>query len=217
MDCCTVNGLPVMFGGSPPRKEADAYRKKGLPKRSRSFVGYLKSRGVEDAAVLDIGFGVGSAHLELLKLGARKVVGFEIVEPYIRQAEDLATESGFRDAIEYRHADFTRAYSDIEPADIVILDRSVCCYPDMPALVGPSAELASRFYGVILPVENIVSRAFVRVVNALLGIVRREFRVFIHPQIEIDAIVDRAGLDRVLYERSGVWRTILYERRAAAK
>ncbi len=132
MDCCSVNGLPRMFGGSTPRNEADSYRKKGLPKRSRSILEYLKSRGVEGAAVLDIGFGVGSAHLELLKLGVDKVVGFEIVEPYIRQAEVLAAESGIRDSVEYRHADFTQAYSDVE--------RATSCSSTVPSAAIPKCR-----------------------------------------------------------------------------
>ena len=99
----------------------------------------------------------------------------------------------------------------------MFLDRAVCCYPEMPALVKPSAELASCFYALILLVENVVSRAFVWIANAGLRLLRREFRVFVHPRIEIDAIVERAGLRRVLCERSGIWRAILYERRPAAE
>ena len=154
MDCCSINGLPKVFGGSTPRKEAEAFRKKGLPKRTRPIVDFLQSAEIEGASVLDIGFGVGSLHLELLRSGAGAVVGVEVVDTYVGEAERLASELGFADAVDYQLADFTRIQSDIEAADIVVLDRSICCYPDMPGLVKPSAEHARRFYAIVLPVEK---------------------------------------------------------------
>ena len=215
MDCCSINGLPKMFGGSTPRKEAEAFRKKGLPKRTRPIVDFLQSAEIEGASVLDIGFGVGSLHLELLRSGAGAVVGVEVVDTYVGESERLASELGFADAVDYQLADFTRIQSDIEAADIVVLDRSICCYPDMPGLVKPSAEHARRFYAIVLPVENIASRLIIGLVNAALRLVRREFRAYIHPQVAIDEIVEGAGLRRVFYKRSGVWKAMIYERQLA--
>ena len=40
---------------------------------------------------------------------------------------------------------------EIEAADVVTLDRVICCYPDMEALVGRSAERALRLYGLVHP------------------------------------------------------------------
>ena len=215
MDCCSINGLPQMFGGSAPRKEAESFRKKGLPKRTRPIVDYLQSAGIEGATVLDIGFGVGSLHLELLRRGAGAVMGVEVVDTYIGEAERLASELGLADAVDYQQADFTRIQSDIEPADVVVLDRSICCYPDMPGLVKPSAEHARRFYAIVLPVENIASRLFTGLANVVLRLLRRDFRAYIHPQVAIDEIVERAGLRRVLHKRSGVWKAMIYERQSA--
>ena len=201
-----------MFGGSTATKEAEAYRKAGRPKRIRTILNYLETRGIQGASIVDIGFGIGSTHLELLKLGAGQVIGFEIVEPYIRQAEKLAVESGFVTRVDYRLGDFTCDHSDIVSADIVILDRSVCCYPDMRGLVQPSADIAGRFYVLILPVENLVSRLVVCIANLVMWLRRTDFRVFIHPQTHIDRVLQKSGLHPIIQDRSGVWKAIIYER-----
>ena len=41
--------------------------------------------------------------------------------------------------------------------DILTLDRVICCYPDMQKLVGLSAKRARKLYGLIYPIEKVIS------------------------------------------------------------
>ena len=135
-----------MFGGGTARREARAYRKNGLPKRIGVLVDQFPRDGIEGSQVLDIGGGIGGVHHELLRRGAVGAVLVEVSPAYEAAARELARELGHADAVEYRLGDFVALSDEIDPADIVVLDRVVCCYPDMPALVEASAARARRFY-----------------------------------------------------------------------
>ena len=39
----------------------------------------------------------------------------------------------------------------VPSADVVVLDKVICCYPDMPALVQASAAKARRLYAIVVP------------------------------------------------------------------
>jgi hypothetical protein len=51
----------------------------------------------------------------------------------------------------FQYGDFVALAPALSAADVVTLDRVICCYDDMPALVGRSAALAERLYGVVYP------------------------------------------------------------------
>src|SRR3990172_7651908 len=201
-----------MFGGSTPEREAKQLKKKGPPARTRALVEFLEEKGLAGVTILDVGFGVGGLHLELLRRGAASAVGVEIVPEYLEAATRLAAELGFADRVEYHLGDFALMQDRFEQADIVVLDRSVCCYPDMPALVGPSARKARRFCAIIVPMDFWLSRLVVKAFNAAMRLFRREFRAYLHHQAAIDTEFEGAGLRLVMTSRSTIWRTFLYER-----
>lgn len=39
--------------------------------------------------------------------------------------------------------DFAEAGLEVETADVVVMNRVICCYPNMPKLAGPAADRAS--------------------------------------------------------------------------
>ena len=38
--------------------------------------------------------------------------------------------------------DFAQLGPEVEPADVVVMNRVICCYPDMPKLAGAAADRA---------------------------------------------------------------------------
>ncbi len=211
-DCCSVNGLDRMFGRKTARREAREYLKKGLAERIGKLVRRVPDEHVRGAGVLDIGCGAGGAHLELLRRGAGSAVGVEVSAAYAEAAQGLATELGHGDAVEYRLGDFVAMQAEIAPADIVVLDRVVCCYPDMPALVAASAARAGRFYLLVAPREKWYFRVFARAVRFGMWLVRREFRFFLHSLEEIDRRLATAGLTKAFEDEGLLWRSTLFAR-----
>ena len=212
MTCCSVNGLDKMFNESRAKKEIKAYQKKGLDKRARKLADFLKSQDVGGATLLEIGCGIGALHLELLKEGAQRAVGIDVSPVYIEAASSLAERLGFQDAVEYHVGDFVERERNIPTADIVLLHRVICCYPDMRGLVSTSARHAQRLYALTYPRRTWWMRAASSMMNLGLALFRKPFRVFIHHPDEVAATVASAGLTRIFLATSSIWQLAVYRR-----
>ena len=175
MGCCNVNGLDDMFNESAARKDLKSYRKKGLHKGARIVVDFLKEQEIAGATILEIGSGIGALHLELLKEGAGKAVGVDVSSAYLEAAASLAESTGFQDTVEYHQGDFVEREGEIPATDIVLLDRVVCCYPNMKALVTASARHAQRLYALTYPRRLwwMVAAGFM--INTGLALLRKRF------------------------------------------
>ena len=99
----------------------------------------------------------------------------------------------------------------IEAADMVTLDRVVCCYPDMPALLGAAAApLARRALGLVFPRGTRFIRSGVALVNLLQRLRRHPFRVFVHDPAEIEAVLEQHGLSRRYLRDGFLWRVAVF-------
>jgi len=126
-DCCTPKGYRKVFNGKSARKEAKNYRRKGLDATSRSIVDLLRNRGIGGRTVLEVGGGIGAVQIELLKAGAAKAVSVELTPTYEAAAAELIREAGLEHQVERRLMDFAENGQQVEPADIVVLNRVICC------------------------------------------------------------------------------------------
>ena len=123
------------------------------------MVGFLEQEGIAGATVLEIGGGVGEIHLELLRRGAERAVNLELSPAYDAEAARLASEAGVQDRVERRLHDIAVDPEAIAPADVVVLHRVVCCYPDYERLLGAAAAHARRALVFSHPRRNLISRA----------------------------------------------------------
>ena len=170
--------------------------------------------GVEGMTILDIGAGVGAVHQGLLAEGAATAIDVDGSPAYVAVARDEAMRQGTADRIRYETGDFVALAERVGGADLVALDRVVCCYPDMASLVRLSAARALRRYGLVYPRDTWWIRAGAGLLNRLARLFRRRIRAYVHPTVAIDAIIRAAGLEP-RYRRSGLfWQVIVYERPA---
>jgi magnesium-protoporphyrin O-methyltransferase len=163
-------------------------------------------------SVLDIGGGIGVIDLELLKAGAGRAVLVEASPEYLDAARDEAREAGVADRIEIVAGDFVRHAAEVEPADIVTLDRVVCCYPAMDELVPASAAHARKLYGLVLPRDRWYIPWLVRLDNVRYWLKRSAYRAFAHANARVDEHVRAAGLRQRSEAFTTFWRVVLYER-----
>jgi 2-polyprenyl-3-methyl-5-hydroxy-6-metoxy-1,4-benzoquinol methylase len=212
MSCCDRGGYRKLFNEKFARRVARKYRERGLDKPSRRMAEFLRSRGLEGATVLEIGGGVGEIQVELLKAGAARSVNLELSPEYESEALRLADENGVGDRVERRLHDIAAEPEAVEPADVVVLHRVVCCYPDYERLLGAAADHAQRLLVFSYPPRNPVSRAFITLANAFLALRGSDFRSFTHPPAAMLSVLDRRGLRRT-YEHHGlVWQIAGLER-----
>jgi hypothetical protein len=203
--CCDPRGCDRFFGRRFARRMARAYRKRGLDSTAQQMVGFLEQEGIAGATVLEIDGGLGEIHLELLRRGAEHAVSLELSPAYDADAARLAGEAGVQDRVERRQHDIAVDPGAIAPADIVVLHRVVCCYPDYERLLGAAAAHARRALVFSHPRRNLVSRLVVGAENLGFRLMRREFRVFAHPPEAMLAVLREQGMAARFAERGFAW------------
>jgi magnesium-protoporphyrin O-methyltransferase len=102
------------------------------------------SAGVDGASVLEIGGGIGKLQAEVLLAGAGRGEVVELVGAFGPYAEELARHKGIADRTSFRVIDLLEAPEEVAAADVVLLNRVVCCSPDGVALTGVAARLTRR-------------------------------------------------------------------------
>jgi 2-polyprenyl-3-methyl-5-hydroxy-6-metoxy-1,4-benzoquinol methylase len=210
--CCNARGCDRLFNEKFARKMAKRYRKRGLDKTARKMVAFLEERGVEGATVLEVGGGVGEIQIELLERGASHSTNLELSPGYDEEALRLLGEHGLSGRADRRLHDIAVDPETVGAADVVVLHRVVCCYPDYERLLGAVAEHARRVVVFSYPPRNIGSRAFVVGANLLLRIMRREYRTFAHPPRAMLDVLERRGLHRTFERHSLTWQVAGLER-----
>ena len=185
----------------------------GSIETAQRLVDELAQRGVDGASVLEVGGGVGAIDLELLGQGAERAVVVELSNGYDEEARALAAEAGAEARIERRHGDFAEEEASIEPADVVVMHRVVCCYPDPELLVGAAARHARRLLALSFPRNTWWLRLGVTAANVWFRL-RGGIQSYVHPPAEVVGIAEAAGFSTVLDERSTrIWRIAVFERR----
>ena len=213
MGTCCCQGVDEMFSERTARYDLRRYRKRGPSKPTRVLLDALRREGIERASVLDVGGGVGVIQHELLDAGVARVTSVEASAAYLRAAKEEAARRGTADRVSYHAGDFVAVADRLEPADVVTLDRVICCYPDMEALVSRSADHAQRLYGVVYPRDAWWIRLGFSAMNLSMRLRRRAFRAHIHRTSAVDAVARDSGLTPKLRRRVGpVWQVAVYAR-----
>jgi 16S rRNA G966 N2-methylase RsmD len=213
-DCCSPKGYRWIFSERSARAEARRYRRKGLDATSRRIVEYLRARGIEGQTLLEVGGGIGAIQLELLKAGAARAVSVELTPTYEAAARELIDEAGLGDRVERKVMDFAQGAAGVEGADVVILNRVICCYPDMPRLASAAADHARQVLVMSYPRRTWWLAVGLTAGNWLLWLMRREFHIFLHPPQKIVATTESRGLHAELQQEGLLW-TVAALRRTA--
>jgi magnesium-protoporphyrin O-methyltransferase len=213
-DCCSPKGYRWVFSEREARREAKRYRRKGLDATSRRIVDFLKAQGVAGRTVLEVGGGVGAIQIELLKAGAARATSIELTPTYEEVAIELLREAGLEDRVERHVMDFAEAAEAVDAADIVVLNRVICCYHDMPKLAGAAADHAREMLALSFPREGSFTQMGIAFMDLGLRIFQREFHVFYHSPKKILATCEQHGL-KTIVNRPGLAWTVAAFRRAA--
>ena len=176
------------------------------------MVEFLHELGIAGATVLEIGGGIGEIQIELLKRGAARTVNLELSPAYEEEAATLLRELGLEQRAERRIRDIATGVDSVEPADIVVLHRVVCCYPDYQRLLDAAAVHARRLIVFSYPPRNAVSRLAVTAQNLILRLRRKEFRTFVHPPAAMLGVLEQRGLRPTFAHHALVWQIAGLER-----
>jgi magnesium-protoporphyrin O-methyltransferase len=198
-----------MFSAKQARLDAGRYRKRGLGGTSRGLVGLAGE--VSGETVLEVGGGVGAIELELLSAGAERATNVELSGEYEEEAGKLLAEHGLTERVDRLVGDFVT--ESLEPHDVVVMHRVVCCYPDVDRLMGVAAAHTRRRLVLTYPRERPWTRAGIWAINLFMRVSGSEFRAFVHPVAQMNAAAEREGLALERRERPGlIWENAAYQR-----
>jgi hypothetical protein len=213
MNCCRhCEDAGEQFNPRTARRDLRRYRSRGPSATTRRLLDALLAQRKQDETLLDIGGGVGAIPLALLEAGFSEAVQVDASEAYLEAAEQEADRRGVRDQVTYRFGDFVDLAPGIAPADVVTLDRVVCCYPDVERLVTASAAKARHLYGLVYPRERFLTRVGLSLGNLWFRLRGSAFRAYLHPTEQVEDILHRSGFRRTSLARSFLWQVATYAR-----
>lgn len=211
-ECCephTPENFDREFDARFARRLAREYRRDGLTSSAQLVLDFAASVGLDGASVLEIGGGIGDIQLEALKRGASRTTNVELSSAYEPEAARLLDEAGMRGRVtRVLGVDVAATPDAVAPADIVVLHRVVCCYPDYERLLGAAAGRSRRAVVFSHPSHNVVTRVSARVMNAFYRVTRNPYRAFSHSPDAMVAVLRRRGFEPRYRERSGPWHVI---------
>ena len=206
----------LLSRGVTPRFSRSSGRARGQGVRaSRSWGAsggvYRGTWGHAGASVLDIGGGIGALALSLLARGSAEAQLVEVSPAYLSAARALAVKRGVADRLRLFEGDFV-TLGGVAPADIVTLDRVVCCYPDPEALLGRAAHASRRWLMFSYPAPSWPVRVFRAAINGVMKLVGWSYRFYLHDEARLLRAAKRAGHRLVERQNLGVWRLVVLER-----
>ncbi len=211
MSCCcphsnSANRFFSFFAGRYRKR----FEKKGFEPSQKQLLEGLEQAGYKDAKILEIGSGVGHLHQTLLEQGAASAVGVDLASKMICEAQQWADDRGLTDRTSYIEGDFMEIAEDVMDADVTVLDKVVCCYPDADGLVHESLARTNRVYALTYPRNRWYVRMVMGMTAWVMKIMRSDFRSYVHDPEMIEKWIRDAGFDKVYQNNNLVWLTQVY-------
>ncbi|MCZ6917108.1 MAG: class I SAM-dependent methyltransferase [Gemmatimonadetes bacterium] len=207
-NCCRAT--EARFNEKLAANQLEGYRKGGPNRTTSMLLAALRAQDLEWSTLLDVGGGIGVLHHELLAGNQARATNVDISSAYLAAAKAESRRRRHEDRVRFVHADFVDAVDLTDPADVVTLDRVICCYEGLEQLVDASAAKAVKLYGAVYPRD----KWWVRIGNALsnlgLRIRGQEHRTYVHDPRRIEALLLQHGLRRRSIENTFVWHVAVF-------
>ena len=210
--CCCHAQSAGRFFSFFARRSRKRFKRKGFEPSQKQLMAGLEQVGYREASVLDIGCGVGHLHQTLLEQGASAAVGIDLAPKMLSEAKDWANERGLGDRVNYVEGDFMTLDERMDNADICLLDKVVCCYPDAQGLVQKSLAKTKRVYGLTYPRDRWFIRLGAEAIACLLWLIRSDFRSYVHDPVQIERWISGDGFEKRFEDQTAAWLTQIYVR-----
>lgn len=211
-DCCaTTAATAQFFDESRARRELAAYHRRGPGPTTRRLLAGLRAETVA-GTLIDAGTGSGVIVFELLKSGIASAVGIDLSPGSLSVASEEAARQKMADRITWQEGDLTRLAASLPSADVVTLDRVVCCYPEFRSLLEAAASRSRRWVAFSYPHDRWYVRATVWIGNWWLRLRGSGFRAYVHRIPDMDMVLRETGFVMVHQAGNLVWQSSVYRR-----
>lgn len=205
MTCsCHCAGTAAHFDRGRALRDRARYERHGPDPTTALLLEELRPVTHPADTLLDVGGGIGVLDLELLRGGLHEAVLVDAAPQYLAVAQELLAQGGQPTQFRVILGNFTEISPPLA-AEIVTLDRVVCCYPDFATLLRAAAASARRVLALSFPKDRWYVRLAFRVENLLRQATGNPFRTFVHPPSEMAAVLEGAGWRRLGQRSTLVW------------
>jgi len=212
--CSTlIDSTARHFDESRVRKELETYRSTGPGMTTRALLSHLAARDPLPETVLDIGSGIGAFTLGMLKAGVQRAICVDMSPASLAANAEEARRQNTGDRIEQVEGDFVVVASTLPSADLVALDRVVCCYPDYARLLGLAADHSHSLLAMSFPRDRWWVRLALWVENSWRCLRRDRFRAFVHSPDAMADLLRAHGFTRTHATSTWTWQIEIYARR----
>ncbi len=211
MSCC-IDYTNNHFDELVALQDLKYYRNKGTKKSTQALLNILNNLDLEGMHLLDIGAGIGVVSIELQNSGLSEITHNEISSAYIDVFQKEIDRKLNGTKINSLKGDFVEVAGKIDSADIVVLDKSICCYPYYEELVRASAAKANTWYAYVIPRDTWWVK-FVHYFGELIKSLKGDsFRSFIYPVDKIEKIVLQYGFTKLVELHQREWLVAVFKK-----
>jgi len=215
-DCVGDAAAERQFGAAVAQRDLDRYRRKGPDASSRLLLDGVKSVAQPTDSVLDLGAGVGVLSFELLAHGLSRATLVDASPAYLSAARTEAERRGADSRVQCVTGDVVHLDGTVDGADVVVMHRVICCYPDWGALLGRATQLSGRVLAVSYPRDLWYVRGFMALENLRRRVFGNPFRTFVHSAVAMENDIVTAGFERISRQQTPIWCIDVYTRRHGA-
>jgi SAM-dependent methyltransferase len=174
----------------------------------------LLAIGPTGKTVLELGCGRGGLLLALIQAGATSATGVDLSAASIDTARNRFEQAQLSDRVRLSVDDAARV--PLESHDWVILDRVMCCYPDIERLLANTLPAARRLYAFTVPTSRgwrgVIARLEELLENAWNGLRGRPCPGYVHDLDLIEERLTAAGFRLRHRDQQRLWHLAIYER-----
>ena len=164
--------------------------------------------------LLELGCGTGAMTVALLTAGAVSADGVDLSAEALATARRRADEAGVGERAHFENGDGARV--QLAPHDWVVLDRVMCCYPDVEALFANAAGAARRRLAFSVPTSRGLRGLANRIVWGVEAFLTRfqhgPCPGYVHSLDRIEGRLAASGFRRVSHASTWFWYTAVWER-----
>lgn len=217
MTCCTGHcAAAAFFDPKVAQRDLRRYQRRGPDSWTRVLLSELRRQPLQGLHLLDVGGGIGVIALELADASLASVTLADASPAYLDVARSqVASRYGTRPA-HFAVGDFVETAITLPDADVVTLDRVVCCYPDVDALLWAASARARRLMAFTYPRDRWYVRVAFALENFWFRLTRNPFRAFIHSPQHMASLLEAAGFVRAAHRESLAWSLDLFQRPPSA-
>jgi magnesium-protoporphyrin O-methyltransferase len=194
------------------RQELAAYRTAGPRATTQGLLRELLAVGPPPATLLDIGSGIGALSFGLLRAGVQSAVCVDISQSALNASLEEARHQGVADRVELHAGDFVELAPTLRSAELVTLDRVVCCYPAYGPLLAEAASHSRRLLALSYPRDRWWVRVALWLENAWRRVRGDSFQAFVHSPAAMVALLERHGFTRRRAAGTWTWQIEIYAR-----